>query len=412
MSAKSIILKIVLGLLAVAVLAGGIYSMLKPPTSDGVEDISVFSADAASVKRVEIKGDENYALEKTDEGWVMEDIEGIAVDQTFADTLVKSLCNIESPMHAGSGALSDYGLDNPAIEAKLVFEKGEERVLVGNASGEYYYVKMAKERDIYIVSAADLYMVFLEKIKYLDNTVLTMYADDVTALSYKNVALEKTDDGWMEKAPYDFVADADKVKTILDSLSDISAMEIVNKDEVDVKAGEEVTVTLIGGNTLSFEVCGNFIIYKDTDHAYKVSGDELSFLDVTGFDLLSKYVAPIAISEVSAVKFISDEGVIEFTIEAPASEAPVFYKNGSEVSEAIFRGFYQNLMGLVFTKEGTAEGRVLYEIAFSKTDGEVYSVKFAETTENELLLDINGLKGFTVNKKTVTDIFEMAKELG
>lgn len=411
MSIKGIIIKIVLGFLAVGILAGSIYQLLKPADDGGKDTIEVYTADAATVKRIEIKGKEEYTLVRSGEEWIMEGVEGVKVDKTFADTLVKSLCNINSPMKVDSfGAkLSDYGLDEPLVTAKLDFGGKEKNIYVGKQSGEYYYLK--SDGDIYLVSEPDLYMVFLEKIKYLDDTVLSMYADSVTALSYKDVVLEKGEDGWVEKAPYATLADNDRVKEILDSVSDISAMEIVNRDEIESAEAINVSFVIENSNSVTFDVYGSYIVLENAEYAYKVSEGELAFLNVTGFDLISKYVAPIAISEVSAVRFTSNEGVIEFTIEAPASEAPVFYKNGIEVSDVLFRDFYQSLMGLVFSKEGSVEGIVEYDITFTKTDGEIYSVKFLPISESEYAVDVNGKKGFTVNKKSVTDIFEAAKNL-
>ncbi len=411
MSVKGIIIKIVLGLLAVGILAGSIYQLLKPADDGGVEAIVVYSADAAEVKKVKIKGEDEFALEKNGGEWVMDGVEGVKVNQTFADTLVKSLCNIKSPMKVDSFGvkMETFGLEEPLVTATLDFGGKEKNIYVGSPSGEYYYLK--SDGDVYLVSAPDLYMVLLNKIKYLDDTVLSMNAELVTSLSYGDVMLEKGEEGWIEKAPYDIMADNDKVKAMLDEMSDISALEIVRCDEVDTSDMVNVSLLLDSNTNISFDVCGSYIVFEHAEYAYKVAESELAFLRVTGFDLAQKYVAPIAISEVKSVKFTSNEGIIEFTIEAPASEAPVFYKNGVEVTDVLFRSFYQSLMGLMFTKEGAVEGVVEYSITFTKTDDSVYEVKFLPISESEYAVDINGVKNFVVNKKSVTDIFEAAKNL-
>ncbi|MBQ8539863.1 MAG: DUF4340 domain-containing protein [Clostridia bacterium] len=412
MSVKGIIIKIVLGLLAVAILAGSIYQLLKPADDGGSDAIIVYSADSEAVEKVSVKGEEEFTLIKKGDEWVMEGVEGVKVDKTFADTLVKSLCNIQSPMKAEGGmSLADYGLEDAAVTATLDFGSKTKTISIGNESGEYRYLKMEGDWDVYIVSQPDLYMVFLEKIKYLDNTVLQMYADKVKTLEYKDIVLEKTEDGWLEKAPYNASADADRVKSILDEMSDISALEIVPRDEAELEDATAVTVTLNDGEKLAFEVSGSFLSYENTDYMYRVAENETAFLNITGFDLVGKYVAPIAINEVSSISFVSNEGIIEFKLEAPDSEAPVFYKNDTEVSNEAFRGFYQTLMGLMFTKEGSVEGMVEYSITFTKTDNSTYAVQFLPISESEYAVDINGTKGFVVNKKSVTDIFEAAKNL-
>lgn len=411
MSIKGIIIKIVLGLLAVAILAGSIYQLLKPADDGGEDLIVVYSADASKVERVEIKGEDEFSLSKSGDGWVMEGVEGVKVNQTFAVTLVKSLCNLKSPMKVDSFGvkMADYGLEEPLVTATLDFGGKEKKIYVGSPSGEYYYLK--NDGDVYLVSAPDLYMVFLGRIKYLDDTVLSMYADSVTGLSYGDVRLEKSEDGWMEKAPYQAMADNDRVKAIIEEMSDISATEIVNREEIDESKGVNVSLLINNDTALSFGVYGSYIAFEHSEYAYKVGENEVAFLNVTGFELMQKYVAPIPINEVKSVKFTSNEGIIEFTIDSPESEAPVFYKNGAEVSEVLFRDFYRNLMSLMFAKEGVAEGIVEYDITFTKTDDSIYTVKFISASESEYSVDVNGEKSFLVPKKNVVDIFEAAKNL-
>ena len=410
MSIKGIIIKTVLGLLAVAILAGSIYQLLKPADDSAEEYIDVYSADAEKVVEVEIKGEDSYTLVKTGEEWVMEGVEGVKVNKTFADTLVKSLCNIQSPMKVDTFGvkLADYGLEEPLVTATLDFGGKKKSISVGNPSGEYYYLKA--DSDVYLVSAPDLYMVMLDKIKYLDDTVLSMYADSVTSLSYNGIVLEKGENGWAMTAPYKMQADNDKVKAMLEEMSDIVAEEIVKKDEVT--DGEPVSVALVLGDmAIAFDVNGSYILFEHAEYAYKVAESELAFLTVSAFDLVQKYVAPIAINEVKSVKFTSNEGVIDFTIDSPDSDAPVFYKNGVEVTDVLFRDFYQKLMSLTFTREGAVSGVVEYSIAFTKTDDSVYMVQFLPISESEYAVDINGVKNFVVNKKNVKDIFEAAKNL-
>ncbi|MBQ3110067.1 MAG: DUF4340 domain-containing protein [Clostridia bacterium] len=411
MSVKGIIIKIVLGLLMVAILAGSIYQLLKPTDDGGNEAIVVYTADPESVEKVQIKGAEEFTLIKKGSEWTMEGVEGVKVDKTFADTLVKSLCNIQSPMKADGVKAAECGLEEGAVTVTLDFGSKTKTISIGSESGEYRYLKMQDDRDIYLVLQPDLYMVFLEKIKYLDNTVLQMYEDKVKMLEYNDVTLEKTESGWVEKTPYDKPADEAKIKSILEEMSDISAIEIVPKDEVAEAEAKPVAVTLNDGTKLVFDVIGDCIIYENTDYAYRVAENELAFLNTTGFDFIGKYVAPIAITEVSGVKMVSNEGIVEFKIEAPDSEAPVFYKNGAEVSAVLFRDFYQKLMGLTFTREGSVEGVVEYSITFTKTDGTTCAVQFLPISESEYAVDVNGEKGFVVNKKSVKDIFEAAKNL-
>ncbi|MBR5535958.1 MAG: DUF4340 domain-containing protein, partial [Clostridia bacterium] len=324
---------------------------------------------------------------------------------------VKSLCNIKSPMEVESFGvkMSDYGLDKPLITAKLDFGTKTKTIKIGNSTGEYHYLKI--DGDIYLVTKEDLYMVMLEKMKYLNDSVLSLNPETVTEISYKSMKVVKNDNGWTLIEPFSFNADNDKVKEVLEKICEISAADIVKKEEV--KDGERVWVSLVLGDdkVIGFCVAGDCILFEHAEYAFKVNMDELEFLNLTAFDLSQKYIAPIAINEITSLKFVSNEGVVDFTIEAPDSEASVFYKNGTEVSDVLFRDFYQKLMGLTFTKEGAIEGVVEYSITFTKTDGTVFAVQFLPYSETEYAIDINGLKRFLINKKSVTDIYEAAKSL-
>ncbi len=416
MSGKSIVLKIVAGLIAVALLVCAIVFLAQDKEAEDLGgNVAIYSRDEESVTRIEVKGEEEYILTKNGDEWEMEGMGDIGINKTFADTLVKSVCNIYSPMKVGENILdlSQYGLKDPAVTVKLVMGNKEEYIYVGNASGEYYYLKTSVDNSVYIVSENDLYMVFLDKIKYLDNTVLAIDPSLITQVQHDRLNLVKQGDDWYETNPYEHLADGEAVNSkILSCFTSVSATEIVKKEDITYEKEALVQIFLSDGTEFEFMVWDNsYIAFFTSDYAYKVNEEDVAFLTVNGFDLLNKYVAPIAISQVTGIEFVSPVGVTKLTIEAPSTEAPVFYKDGVEVSDASFRGFYQSLMGLMFVKEGVAEGAAEYVITFTKESGEVYSMGFISANDSEFAVSINGKSDFMVNKKAVTDIFDALKNI-
>lgn len=412
MSAKKIILKIVIGLIAVAVLVL-IAVLLSRPSEENEanEEITVFTSNAEDISLIEIMGEDAFTLEKGEDGWVMQGMEDVPLVSNLPETLASSLANVTSPMLVERNAsdLSQYGLDEPRARVRLVFPDDEETFLVGNDSGDYYYFRIEPSKDVYIVSYDTLYLTMIGKMGFLSKTVFTVSEDSVTKIAYGDIVLERSGEEWKEITPYDMPADTNSVETVvLSPISSIVASEILS--EVKSPAhGTTLEVTTQEGTTrldISKEADGyRYITREDSEYIYKVKTDALSFLDISGFDIMSLYIAPIDISDVSEIYFEAPEKTDVLSIEAPSSEAPVFSKNGEEADETNFRDFYQVLASLQFKSEGKAQGEAEYSITFTLEDGSIYKIEFVPMTDSEYAVRINGRGDFTVLKKSVTDLF-------
>lgn len=414
MSVRSIVIKAIAGCAAVAVLLGAIFILTRPEAEPEKETVVVYSSDEEDIVRVDIEKEGGFSVEKTANGeWSMRGMAGIGVNNAFAAALVKSLANIEAAMlveeNAENAAL--YGLDSPTVKARLYYADGEEEILIGKPSGEYYYLSVKSENDVYIVAKNDLYMVFLDKIKYLDDTVLEIEVDTLDRITYNGIKLQKRDGDWYMTAPYSRLADANAVKgKILEQLRKITATQILEKDSVDLKGGTVVNLYHEDSKRITFTVFeGGYILKDGSDYVYKAEG--IDFIKLTGFEIMSKYIAPISITEVSEIKLVAPGKTTLLTIEAPSSEAPVFYKDGKEADEESFRSFYRILMGLTLKAEGSGTGAAEYAIIFTKENGDVYDMRFVEADENEYAISINGKTEFTIAKKAVTDIFGYLKDI-
>ncbi len=413
MSSKKILIKVVVGILLAAVLAGGIYYLSMGTKKDEHENFIVHSASWEDVTKIEVVGEEEFSLVKDDTGWVMEGFEDIEVNNVFADTLAKSMCNITSPMVLEEDVKeADCGLDNPAATVKIEFKTGDCKIKVGKQSGEFYYVKAEGKRDIYLVNKEDLYMMFLGMMKYLDNTVFSI-EEDVKRVEFNGIVLTSDGTDWFEEMPYTQLADKSKVEAVVEKIKHIDAQEIITKDD-DIELGEPVYVKLelADGETAEFEAYQEgYIRLKDGEYLYRVAGEEIDFTAMTGFDFLAKYVAPVAINEVSKIELVNGGTITTLSIEAPSGEAPVFYKNGVEAKEESFRLFYQNLVSLTVTGEGFGEGAVERAVVFTKENGELYTVEFMSLSQIDYCVRINRKDCFIINKKAVSDVFEAVKSI-
>lgn len=412
MSAKKIVLKIVIGLIAVALLVSAVVLLSRPSEEEEVnEEITVFTSNADDISLIEITGEDSFSLVKGEDGWVMRGMEDVPLVSNLPETLATSLANVASPMLVEQNAVdfSKYGLDEPRVRVKLVFSDDEETFLIGNDSGDYYYFRLESSEDVYIVSYDTLYLTMIGKMGFLSKTVFTVSETDVTKIAYGDIVLERSGEEWLEITPYDMIADTNSVETVvLSPISSIVASEILSEAKTPAH-DTTLEVTTEDGTTrldISKEEDGyRYITREDSVYIYKVSTAALSFLEISGFDIMSLYIAPIDITTVSEIYFEAPEKTDVLSIEAPSSEAPVFYKNGEEADETNFRDFYQVLVSLQFKSEGKAQGEAEYSITFTMEDESVYKIEFVPMTDSEYAVRINGKGSFTVLKKSVTDLF-------
>lgn len=411
MGVKSILLKVLIGSIITAFLIGVIYFLSRPQEEPKEESITVFTSNPDEIRRIEIKEEESFALVNRGGEWAMEGMEDIALVSNLAETLAESLANITSPLLAEqkSSDLGKFGLEEPRAEIKLVFGDDEQTFFVGDKSGDYYYFRSASSEDVYVVSYDTVYLALSGKMSFLSKTFYTADAEDILKISYRDVVLEREGDGWREKSPYDMPADKNSVESVvLEPVTSIAAAEILteakmpkNDTTIEITSGDGEDRIKVSEAQDGFR----YLTRENSRYIYKVSESSLSFLDTGGFDILSLYVAPIDIQNAERIEFSSPEGECVLSIEAPASEAPVFYKDGKEADETNFRDFYQTLVSLQFKGEGKAQGSAEYTVTFFKTDGEVYNIEFVPFSDSDYAVRLDGKSGFTVSKKSVTDLF-------
>lgn len=419
MSIKSIVAKTFFGVAMIAVLVCVALYMVKNDNADDVNvgtdenGVAVYKKESLALDaKIEIDCDTPFVLTKTDGVWEMATMEGIEVKAAYADALLKSLSEITSPMIACENCTdaAKYGLDEPIATIKLTLDDETVEMVVGSESGEYYYFALQNDDNVYIVSKENLSMVFKDKMKYLDTYVVNTDTNKILSVQYGDVQIEKQGDYWFETKPYNRLADDETVKTkILTAVSSINAENIVKKSEVGKKNGETVKI-VTEDETIKFSVVKkdaqySYVAKNDSKYAYVVKNSTVDFLNVTGFEIVTKYIAPIYISEVEKIELIMPMGKHVIDIEAPDSEAAVFYLDGEEAQDASVRDFYASLVSLTFKGEGSSTEKAEYEVIFTHTDGEKTDVKFLPYSQTDYAVSINGKTQFTVTRKSVSDVF-------
>ncbi len=419
MSIKSIIAKTIFGAVLISLLAAAVFYLGKNDADDKKNDgsdenkIEVYRKESSEDDAViEIDYDEGYVLTKTDGVWEMTGMEGIEVKSAYADALLKSLSEISSPMIACENCtdFSKYGLDNPTATVKMTVGDEKIEMIVGDESGEYYYFALGNNNNVYIVAKEKLTMIFKDKMKYLDTYVVNVDMNDILSVEYADVKIEKQGDYWFETKPYERLADDETVKTkILNAISSINAERIVEKSSIVQKSCERAEI-VTENEKIEFSVCKkdahySYVIKGDSKYAYEVKNTAVDFLNVTGFETITKYVAPIYISEVEKIELTMPLGKHVIEIEARESEAAVFYLDGCEAEEKSMRDFYASLVSLTFKGEGKSTEKAEYAVVFTHTSGEKTELKFLPYSQTDYAVSINGKTEFTVTRKSVSDVF-------
>lgn len=415
MSAKKIVLRTVIGILILALLAAAIYFLTRTDSESGEELIPVFTSDSKKLLSLDIKdGDESFTLKKSGGKWLMEGMEEAELVGNIAETLAAGLSNISSPMEVEKNAsdLASFGLENAEHSVTLNFDDFSETLLIGlEANDDCYYCRLASSRDVYLISYDAIYLVFSGKTGFLSKEVYSLDQSGIEKISYRDVEIVREGDGWREVSPHTVYADSSVVESrILPSAASINAADIFTEAEKPFGTADfTVTIKTKDGDAHELSVIeedeGYLVKYNKKDFVYELSEYALSFVDITGFDAASKYIMPIDISEISEMVFSSPDGDDTLSIEAPSSEAPVFYKNGAEADETNFRDFYQEVMALSFTGEGSASGEAEYSIKFTLESGGVTLVEFVPYSEAEYAVRIDGETSFITNRKNVRDVF-------
>lgn len=416
MSVKSIVIKVVIGVLVISLLGGAIWFLSAPTPQEEKEIIKVLDENWENAVSVTVWSDNSFTMTKNHEGWVMEGMEGVNVNSAYAQSLVKSLSELSAYMIVEEDAesYSPYGLSEPLLTITVDYGDYTRCINIGNNNGSFYYVNTEKSLCIYAVNSQDLYMAMMDKMSYLDMTAFEADESEVDYVSFNGITLKKTGDDWQEEAPYNLLTDNSAVKNlVVKPLSKIEAFEIVKKDDINLTNGTKVSVGEREAVS-EFYVCENeecYVYFENSRYAYKVTDSAVSFVHVTGFELISKYIAPISITEISRMEFISPDETVVLSIEAPSTQAPVFYKDFKEVNEESFRNFYQIFMGLTFKGEGEAYGESEYSVVITKESGEVMNIGFIPINGSEYGVKINSRVQFTIFKKSVTDVFDYLKNI-
>ena len=330
-------------------------------------------------------------------------------------------------------AMSKYGLDKPVATAKYVTAGGNDGFIkFGNSvvGAKYYFT--VNDKDVYTmdISEAGLFLVGMRA--FADMTLINEEIADIYSVTLCSGGEEITVSRKSEEELKEESADAlfsyglvspvkenaspNDVQHLFEMIGNTAAMEY------DPYANDEACGFIDSGKYFSYKAkdsSGKFIVGSKTSDgsvyvkaagkkgAYKVSREEMAFMDYTAFDLVDKHIALYYIDEVSKV-IIEAHGE---KFELVTGDAPAL--NGRSIDKDAAQDFYRSLISLTYqgnvakeTDSSVAEVIITFHTANGKDE-----TRYVKYDAMNYAVLRNGKMEFTIQKKFVEKILGLIKEL-
>ena len=198
-------LKILLGVLAVLLVllfaAVGINSNKEKEKAEKADAQKIYLYQTDGLKRISYEDSEGRSMNyvKDENTWKYENDPAIEMDQDVIQIMESSFSNIQALKKISKpDELKDYGLETPSYILTLEDDEGKvDRILVGDPSGENYYMKKENSDTVYTVAPElvghmvwDLSMV-TKKEQFVSVTENNFVKELITTSDGKEVLYEK-----------------------------------------------------------------------------------------------------------------------------------------------------------------------------------------------------------------------------
>ncbi len=404
---KKRLLNLVAGLLAVAVLIGGVFAVVKlipkmdNDTDSAVPKITVLEMSEKDIKKVTLTNKNGtFVLKNTaskdDDGedvysWSLNEYKDVVISQTALSEIAANVLNISALREITSKTAEQCGLSNPQVKAEVV--KGDDStfsVLIGDKSPDNsgVYVKLSTQDKIYLVSGEiDTNLTFTaldlanaESITpitlgdkysdYLSNGVVMTF--DKLTLTGKNfgsglVFTENNDPDISELVPFLITSPVDRIANNVEYALAPYSTGIAVSGAYALDASEQ-TLSKLGFNSPDIALTAKFKDYsysfkfkKQADGGYAVwhTGCELILkVDDTALDLFncdtisfySPWICFIGIDELNGFDVVAKGKEYNFDIKIDETEGveedTIVNYNGKKLNADNFKTFYRYCISL------------------------------------------------------------------
>lgn len=196
--------------------------------------------DTARLNKIEIINKESRInLEKLNEAWR---VVGQAGDKNFSaspDLINEALAKLKEATAAeleltstNKAKKSDFRTDDNGIKVRLYADdKPLADFIIGKTASDYRssYLSLPEADNTYELKGVNLFLVF-NKIDWRDRTIFSADKEKINKIRFqypgRESTVEKKGGDWLGVKPYNFPVTQEKIKTMLNLMSDLSAVDI------------------------------------------------------------------------------------------------------------------------------------------------------------------------------------------
>ncbi|MBR6719355.1 MAG: DUF4340 domain-containing protein [Clostridia bacterium] len=330
-------------------------------------------------------------------------------------------------------SMAKYGLDKPVATAKYVTAGGNAGFIkIGNSivGAKHYFTLDDKNVYTMDISEAGLFLVGMRA--FADMTLIDEEISEISSVtifsSGENVTVSKKSEEELKEESADALFSYGLISPVKENASPNDVQHLFEMlantvaTEYDPYASDEECGFTESGKYFSYtakDSSGKFIVGNKTSDgdfyvkpegkkgAYKVSKEELAFMDYTAFDLVDKHIALYYFDEVSKVTIEAHGEKYELV----TGDTPTISGKALELEAA--QEFYRNLISLTY--QGNVEKEIDTDVSeviitFHTADGKDVTRYIKYDAMNYAVLR-NGEMEFTIQKKYVEKILSLIKEL-
>lgn len=450
-SNKKFILNAAILVLVIALLAGAIYFLTRPPQGSNLseiytddDEIKIFSADPSEMIYASVVNEYgSYVLRRDGSDWTMDGFDGITLNVSMLDNLTSAFSNLTSSQRIEENPkdLSAYGLDEPSASLDLRTVDGEKIFYIGDETpdGGRYYFNTDSSSDVYLMESYIAAVVFLTARDYA-NLGSVIEAESITEIRISPANGEAlhvvmNPDGpkdqysllsyWNITEPVERSASNSDVLSVLASpvaelendISAILADTAENRADTGLASPEFKLEITAAGESITYQIGSaageyRYILREGSGCILRVDDEDCSFVYTTAYDVSEKYLALIDIALLDNAALTYDGKTTVFTAVDGSGENAAFYVDGVEIESDRFREFYQQIIAMPVAgeAENPAYENVVGTFVYNLNSGEKITLEFAPYDDRNYAVFVNGQGHYTILKKNIDKIFDLLKD--
>lgn len=395
--------------------------------------IDVLRLEMNDISKISVKSEkEDYSVSRVGDDLFLSNSQGLKIATDKLNMLFNSCSYVfaESIASSKKEDASVYGFDSPRATVTVTLNNGTERkVFVGKESVDKKgsYIKVDSDDNIYLRSAYGISSLTPEYNSFIDTNILMINPTDYETLSgvylkkgsNTEIKINSVGEGnektWKMFVPAYAEANtitlSEKVLTPLGALKVAGVIEAKPDDIGKYGFDNPYAVVKISSNTLNQNfIFGNevdgyrFLKVDDYSTVYVVSASDVSFLEISYIDLMSRLVHLENIKNISKAEITYPDGKLTLVVDGDKRSV-----NGIELSKDDFADIYQRVIGISLDSvDLNAKKTALAEteIKYTRNDGSICTVSFIPVDDRNYLALVDGKGNCIVKKKDVTDVID------